>query len=197
MLVDELRQILIATFNRTFENLNTDFDNYRIKSGYGFFPHGNGLLKKEEEEIPSKCILVLGKDFGSTKYFEGVREFGEEKGPTLRNLLGTIEDSSKDKIFLSNVFMGLRKGDVSNIDNFSEQMNVQYLILCKEFLEITIAKIKPSLIVTLGSVPEQFLQQNIAIQKVKLFNIPHPSMWHFNLSKSSLTREEIRKRIVV
>lgn len=194
MKVQDLRNALIVIFNQSFNNLHTDFNNRIITKGVAFFPCGNGLLDENENEILEDGILVLGKDFGGVDYFNAIKENGELSRITCRNLKAVVNDLAHH-VFLSNVFMGLRKEEYSNMEAFPEILNVAYLSLCKEFLKYQIEQLKPRLIITLGYTPNEFLLCNIELKNEKVLNIPHPSMWHFNLKNSGLEKEDIKRLI--
>lgn len=194
MNIQKLRTILDEVFDLPFDNIHTNFNDQIINKGIAFFPCGNGLLKEGNSEIPENGILILGKDFGGIDYFQLIKETGEASKITLRNLRPTIEDF-EDGIFLSNAFMGLRIEGSGNIDEMPELLNVEYLTRCKKFLQSTIDLIKPQLIITLGTIPNKFLIFNIQLKNEKVLNIPHPSMWHFNLKKAGLNPDEVKKQI--
>lgn len=193
MLIETLRKELKEIFKgKSFNGIDTDFDKYLIKNDIGFFPYGSGLITTKRE-IQENCFLILGSDFGSTFYAKGIIEKGEEKNQTYRNLKKIINDENKERVFLSNVFMGLREGETSNIKDFPAFENEQYKQSCKVFLELQIARLKPYRIITLGQRPENFIRQNL---NIKTFNIPHPYSW-FNLkrSKGFNNREDIKSYI--
>jgi len=183
MLVETLRNNLEEIFKEhSFQDIDTDFSSHQIKNGLGFFPYGSGTLTTKKE-IPEKCYLFLGHDFGSVEYANRIKETGEVKEPTLRILLKEIIDEEyKEQVFLSNVLMGLRKGEKSNIKKFPPFENKEYQQLCIEFLKFQIDNLKPFRIITLGEKTERFIQQHL--NNINTFNIPHPSFLYPNLKRS-------------
>ena len=163
MLVNNLRAELIKSFVGNFKSIEVDFKK-QIKNGLGFFPYGTGLLQEGQSKIPLNCILILGKEFGSTEYFDRIKNNGEKSEPTIKNLLKVIDTDLVDKVFLSNVFMGLIK-DGKNLDVNREIKNPNYNNLCKEFLEYQINSINPLLIVTLGNIPNEFFKTRPGIRE--------------------------------
>jgi len=77
---------------------------------YGFFPLGSGVFTTDSEiniaYIPPGGILVIGNDFGTIKYVDGLKHKREENNKTVLNVLGLgIEPETA---FFSNYYMGLR-----------------------------------------------------------------------------------------
>ena len=197
MLVRELREELQKHFKEKFAGIETDFEKY-ITNGLGFFPYGSGLMEIDKEEIPENGILILGQDFGNVVYFENIKENGEAEKHTMKNLQEVLSNEIKNKVFLSNVFMGLREKEFNNTEKFPGLLNVEYLRLCKTFLEIQIEIIKPHLIITLGKIPQEFLEKNINIRNQNIINIPHPSYLHLNIQNSLYKNiSDIRNAIVL
>ncbi len=150
MLIEDLRAALDEFFkSKSFPNLNIEFRSRLIKNGLGFFPYGSGVLTNTNK-IPENCYLFLGHDFGSVEYANSIMQSGEENKTTLRILLKElISRELKGEVFLSNIFMGLREGEKSNIKKFAAFENKEYKQLCKNFLEFQIESIKPFRIITL------------------------------------------------
>ena len=192
--IETLRKELKNIFKgKTFDGINTDFDKYLIKNGVGFFPYGSGLLTTKKE-IPKGSFLFLGSDFGSTNSILKAIEKGEAKNPTYRNLNEIIDDEHKERVFLSNVYMGLRDKVKSTIEEVTIYNNEEYQQLSKTFLEFQINHIKPLKIITLGVKPEKFIRENL--EYIETLNIPHPYSW-FNIknNKTFRSKDDIKGKI--
>ncbi|MEP7167802.1 MAG: uracil-DNA glycosylase family protein [Bacteroidota bacterium] len=196
MLVKNLRKELQKVFKEKIEESDTDFENKIIKEGLGVFPYGSGLLDTGNEEIPQNGILILGYDFGGIDYFKKIKNNGEEKKPTLKGITEIISEENKNKVFLSNVFMGLRRKGIKNMEKLPGLINDKYVTCCKAFLEIQLENINPKLIIILGNKPYHFLNKNFSNLNAKVLKIPHPGMWNSNLPKSEFKNIENLKVIV-
>lgn len=194
--ISKLRQSLVELFGgHHFAEIDTEFEKYRIEKGIGFFPYGNGFISESVNDIPIGGILILGKDFGTKDYFERVREEGEGEKPTMSNLKKILSPEFEKSVFCINVFMGLRdvKGEsqkASNLSEFPQRFNVEYLTLCKELFRLTISLVKPVKILTLGQFPKEFVEMNFPEERKKIVPIAHPSMWHFNWKISDSEKQE-------
>jgi len=194
--IDKLRQSLVELFEgHHFADIDVEFEKYRIQKGIGFFPYGNGFISESVNDVPIGGILVLGKDFGTKEYFEKVREKGEGEKPTMSKLKRILFFEFEAGVFCTNVFMGLRDVEDgsqggSNLSEFPQRFNVEYLTLCKEFLRLTISLVKPVKILTLGQFPKEFVEMNFPQEKEKVVPIAHPSMWHFNWKISDSEKHE-------
>ncbi len=208
MKVQELRKRLQDLFReKSFEGFNTNFSDAQfVNKGICFFPYGRGLLT-DGEDISKDSVLFLGSDWGSIadndEYVKANNEglFTGEKNPTNSNIVNLLTEKNKeDKVFLSNIFMGLRTETDSNIQSYSYVNNKDYQRLCKEFLSIQLEQITPRKIVALGNRVEAFLNKHF--KGTEFLKIPHPSMLHTNLSQRltkengvKASSEEIRQEI--
>lgn len=189
MEVQELRKRLQNLFSgKTYKGFNTDFsDEQFVKKGVCFFPYGRGLLI-DGDEIQKDSILFLGSDWGSladnNEYVKSNNggAFAGEKNPTNNNIINLLtEEGQKNKVFLSNVFMGLRTETDSNIQSYSHANKKDYQEICKTFLSIQIELIQPRKVVALGNRVDKFLEKHF--KGTEFLKIPHPSMLHSNVAQ--------------
>jgi len=154
-----------------FEKYNTHFKaseeifkasgmiNTRQELDYGFFPLGSGILNDKSQtdvaEIKENGILVLGNDFGTTKYLESIYSTKRESAtgnPTLRNLIVKLNLPS-ESTFYTNLFMGLRDNSINqkttNID--SEEPKLEpYRKLCADFFLTQLKHTQAKKVLVLG-----------------------------------------------
>ncbi len=198
--------------NETFLHVDSDVMKVSIdkciENEIGFFPYGSGLLTGKKD-LPQNGIMVLGQDFGTEEYLtEDVLKNGEIKSKTYVNFKTIIPSGKEDKVFLTNLFIGLRKtGKMSgkNPAFFKKNRKGNYLELCFSFFEEQLKFTNPTKIIVLGKVPYCALLQKygkndftkfadfdyssdktiiVNEKSYKIAPIQHPSMWNSNLKKS-------------
>lgn len=197
MKVQELRKALQAHFDKaqfdfTKIGIDTNLDeNYLVKDGISFFPYGRGLLTSGDE-IPKDCVLFLGSDWGTLEYAHKVVSAGkgEETNPTIRNLRKLVDKENESRVFLSNVFIGLRTQG-TNTATYPAFQNKEYCEINEVVFRTQIELIKPRKIVALGQRVEKFLAENLHGFDIEVQVIPHPSLLPTNLSKSIKKKESL------
>src|SRR5262245_19007114 len=125
--------------------------------GVAFFPGGFGLYRTDISEplptFPVGKVMVLGHDFQSEAGYRASLERTREAAtqPTWRNLLPLLDevDIAPTDCFFTNVYMGLREGDVTagTLPGASDE---RFDLHCREFLLEQLTAQRPSLILTLG-----------------------------------------------
>ncbi len=185
----------------------------------GFFPAGSGFWEGKETLLNDKTVLILGQDFNNEVEFEKYEKDKEksedpDKNKTWRNLKTLLSELQikLDDCFFSNVYMGLRKGNLSNKGACPGVQNEAYRVSCEEFLKNQINAVEPSLIILLGFEPlkairkvfpkelaewnnvkttseivlsndKQVIVANINNKNVKVAFVIHPSMNATNRSR--------------
>lgn len=135
-------------------------------TGLGFFPGGNGCYKKNEC-ISKKEIMVLGQDFGTAEYFDGLNGSEDEvKSATWRNLLKFLHEVeiSPEKCFYTNAIMGVRKSMVINGKETAKMTgkspafkDKRFIEQCRKLFLKQLELQKPKLILVLGKETATFL----------------------------------------
>ena len=131
---------------------------------HAFFPGGNGLWQGVHAiQLPVRGVLVLGSNFGSLGDF--VNEKGElvvlDERPnrTWRPLRKILVGSGIDleECFFTNAWPFLHHGD-SNLGPIADWLGDPGLMrACVRFFAITLAEIRPRMIIALGTGPAAFL----------------------------------------
>lgn len=214
--VNSLRKKLEETFYPGIRNvMNVSMGKY-IENGIGFFPYGSGLLI-DKENLPQNGIMILGQDFGTVKYLTAdVLKNGEINSKTYVNVKKILPKEKEGKVFLTNLFIGLRifaGMSGKNPSLLKKSFEKPYIELCFNFFEEQLKFTNPSKIIVLGRVPYSELLKkygkndfttfkyfdynvdkyiNINGEKYKIIPIPHPSMWNSNLKRS---KEELTENI--
>ena len=165
--------------NDLFNELNTQINNYpegivavsqpRIK-GLAFFPGGDGLYKKVEDDepkFPIGGIMILGQDFDNQINFEKSKLAGSEmdkkkSNATWRNLLEILNEVNSDvknKCFYTNAIMGLRSKESKNTGKSIafKKGSEKFLEKNREFFLTQLRTQKPKAIIGLGGYIPMFL----------------------------------------
>jgi uracil-DNA glycosylase family 4 len=132
-----------------------------VQKGVGFFPGCSGLFSEFTND-PRKRVMILGQDFGTKDYYEGLGKEGEiDTSVTCRQLGVLLADLGikKEDCFLTNIFMGLRTqgkmiGPSAPANASSDN---PFLIASKVFLREQIEIVRPDLVIVLGKHPAQTL----------------------------------------
>jgi len=148
-------------------------------SGQGFFPGGDGLWREDASascpgELPVDGVLFLGSDFGTLQSYKKLCSRGYENVSTWRHLRWRILDAGlpTGKVFCSNVYFGLRTvGKALGV--YPAVSTEGYPAFCAEFLRFQIEVLSPKLIVTLGPVPQVFVQR---FRTTLFSNFPRPTL---------------------
>lgn len=223
MNIEDLRNLIPETYKHESSIMDLSMDNRIIKSGLGFFPYGSGLLLPDSSELPTNGLMVVGQDFGDVDYITPeIIQNGEANKPTFRKMTTLINDYPKEKVFLTNLFMGLRKekgmiGDNPALKN--KDKNAKYLNASIRFFNLQLEYINPEKIIVLGKATYNFMcsefdanshkvdtfdnylakvkeKQFLSINNVLVLCIPHPSMWNSNVKNQDEWKEIITQFIV-
>lgn len=189
MKITELRSLIKESYKSKSGFMDTSLNNRVIKSGLGFFPYGSGLLIEGCEIIPQKGLMIVGQDFGNISYIKDeLINFGEANNPTFSMTVNLLKSYPIEKIFLTNLFMGLRM-HINDLQKPKGMMGVNpafkanetsYLDSSFGFFETQLKVVNPTKIIILGKVPYHFLcscyeQKKYRVEtfeKYRLKNIP-------------------------
>ncbi len=216
---NDLRTQLSSIFGTiACEVMDISFEGRVIKNGVGFFPYGSGLIGSEKTLLPQNGIMIVGQDFGTIDYLtDKILAEGEATNRTYNNLTSIIPLASLNQYFFTNLLIGLRTSEPMSGRNLvlgsQKKKYANYLQACFTFFEEQVKSTNPRLIIALGKVPfQELLKQyaqndfidfrtynsgkkdhaiNVFGKTYPIIAIPHPSMWHFNLSREE--RENIGK----
>lgn len=211
--VAQLRKELEDFFNAlSYKLIDTSLKDKIIQNGIGFFPYGSGLLGSDKENLPQGGLMILGQDFGDMDYITSeLIQNGEANKPTFRKTTELINTYPKEKVFMTNLFMGLRKEKGMIGDNPAlkkKTKDIDYLNASVKFFKLQLEYVNPTKIIVLGKAPYNFIcnEFNTKSNKVitfstyisnqvpeKLFHInnipvlciPHPSMWNSNVKNQT------------
>ncbi len=132
-------------------------------AGTAFFPAGRGLVRPGDTTISAKPVMVLGQDFGTVSYVEGLSEAGrteEVRSVTWRELADLLPKSGigLDECFFTNAYMGLRvEGPM--VGALRARKHATYRAWCEEFFGLQLQTQRPRMIVVLGMQPAYFLAE--------------------------------------
>ncbi len=218
MNVSELRNKIHQVYKEESIYMELSLQNRLIKSGLGFFPYGSGLLMENTSELPQNGLMIVGQDFGNINYLKSkILEVGEANKPTFKKTVELINGFPNEKVFLTNLFMGLRNGKSKMIGVNPALNNNEkaYLNASTQFFELQLKYLKPQKIIVLGKAPYNFIcsefgekahmvvtfKRYLLEQVPKQFHqlnapvlcIPHPSMWNSNVKTPNQWRQIINK----
>jgi uracil-DNA glycosylase len=194
------------------ELMDTSIKDKIIKNGIGFFPYGSGLLGSDKENLPQGGLMILGQDFGDVDYITPeLIQNGEANKPTFRKTTDLINAYPKEKVFMTNLFMGLRKekgmiGDNPALKKKTKDMD--YLNTSVKFFKLQLEYVNPIKIIVLGKAPYNFIcnefngkshkvvtfsayisnqvpEKLLHINNIPVLCIPHPSMWNSNVKNQT------------
>lgn len=218
--VVKLRKELEDVFSaNSYKLINTSLKDKIIQNGIGFFPYGSGLLRSDKEKIPQGGLMILGQDFGDVDYITPeLIQNGEANKPTFRKTTELINAYPKEKVFMTNLFMGLRKekgmiGDNPALKKKTKDMD--YLNASLKFFKLQLEYVNPTKIIVLGKAPYNFLcnefngnshkvftfsayisnqvpEKLLHINNIPVLCIPHPSMWNSNVKNQTEWKNTIK-----
>jgi uracil-DNA glycosylase len=137
------------------------FNGRRTMAGTAFFPGGDGLWKGNgniERTLPIGGVLFLGSDFGGNDSYDGYGE-DEAKGRTWRGLLELVDlaEIPRSEIFCTNAWPCLRAGGRAVGGIAPGSKDPEFTTRCKVFFLRTLQKMRPNLVVPLGTFPTSFV----------------------------------------
>jgi hypothetical protein len=198
--------------------------------GRSFFPIGRGYLGPN---FPRDGVMMLGSEWGTegnlkrlyTPNRDGSKREERESDPTWARSLDLIARADpdralglKEKAWFTNFAMGVRAGFGSNSDKISPWFNEvdsepnEFVLRCKEILELQLARQRPRAVVVFGKPVAMTLARLYPAQMARwrlnkfserdlndgaaLFNVTlgtvavpmvasivHPSKWRINVQK--------------
>ena len=206
MNIQELRGAIGTYYKNQSKHMDIDLNGRIIQSGLGFFPYGTGLLMEGIDALPKDGLMVLGQDFGTVQYVsEKIIKQGEADENTFSKTVKLLDSYPKEKVFLTNLFIGLRKVEsMLGINPALQQKESAYLDASFGYFKFQVQSVKPSRIIVLGKVPYHFIVERSEekLEKIQTFGkylpliqsgkipqlmgipilcIPHPSMWNSNV----------------
>ena len=206
MNIQELRRAISTYYKNQSKNMDLDLKGRIIQSGLGFFPYGSGLLIEGKEDLSKDGLMVIGQDFGTIKYVsDKIIKQGEADENTFSKTVNLLDSYPKEKVFLTNLFIGLRKVEsMLGINPALQNKEKVYLDASFEYFKFQVQEVKPSRIIVLGKVPYHFIieRSESKLEKIQTFGkyiediqsgnipqlngtpilcIPHPSMWNSNV----------------
>jgi len=132
--------------------------------GRSFFPGGCGLFDGAEQSIPERPLMLVGQDFGTLKYWQGLgtdREPGDGTWSSLKELLASAGIDPR-RCFFTNALLGARA--VPPIEGPSPGLiSREYVDACSAFVCEQVRTIHPSAVVTLGIVPTVLVARAIGL----------------------------------
>ncbi|MEI6594427.1 MAG: uracil-DNA glycosylase family protein [Bacteroidota bacterium] len=191
--------------------MDLDLKSKIISHRIGFFPYCSGLLNIDVDELPKKCLMIVGQDYGTVDLIKN----GDKNQTTLTNTKSLIKDYPQEKLFLTNLFLGLRKEkSMIGINPSLKNKETSYLGSCFKYFKIQVASTQPKHIIILGKVPYNFicdmynkpefkvqsflkyyskidLNGFFKIDNINVLCIPHPSMLNSNVKN----KDELINRI--
>lgn len=136
--------------------------NRREEMDYAFFPLGSGVLTDTDQskidvaEIGPGGIMVLGNDFGTVRYVDEMKDKRENSSRTIYHLKSLKMDM--DKTFFTNYYMGLRDDAQHPGTTMTKRVvpfKEEYDKLCLDFFRVQMDKIKPRMVICLGTYVRQ------------------------------------------
>lgn len=134
-----------------------------------FFPGGNGLFKGSAASIPVEGTLILGSNFGCVADFFGedgnlVRTDETETSDTWKGLYRMLPPQTGielDKCFFTNSWPFLHEGKSNQTKGLLPVWLADHRLMqkCIWFFRETLSKIRPKLVVALGTGSSAFLSQ--------------------------------------
>lgn len=218
--ISQLRIELEEVFSsNTSKLMDTSIKDKLIQNGIGFFPYGSGLLGSDKENLPLGGLMILGQDFGDMDYITPeLIQNGEANKPTFRKTTELINAYPKEKVFMTNLFMGLRKekgmiGDNPALKKKTKDMD--YLNASVKFFKLQLEYLNPTKIIVLGKAPYNFIcnefkakshkivtfsgyisnqvpEKLLHINNIPVLCIPHPSMWNSNVKNQTEWKNTIK-----
>jgi len=122
--------------------------------GRSFFPGGCGLFGGVAQRLADRPIMLVGQDFGTLDYWNGLNTDDESWQGTwtsLRKMLLEVEVDPRN-CFFTNVLLGVRRS--GPIDGPSPALRCpDYVSACSEYVKEQVGIVQPSVVVALGKVP--------------------------------------------
>jgi uracil-DNA glycosylase len=132
--------------------------------GPAFFPGGSGVLSRGRaaRTLPRGGVMVLGHNFSTVKYYEGLRATGRENlnKDTWGKLLPFLAECgiSVEECFFTNALMGLMRTK-SNVGSVSGHEEVDFRKHCRRVFRATLCRQRPRLLLVLGKPAIRFVAE--------------------------------------
>lgn len=132
--------------------------------GRSFFPGGCGLFDGAEQRLPERPVMLVGQDFGTLDYWNGLGTVKEPEDGTWSGLTKLLGATGVDprSCFMTNALLGVRVSDA--IEGPSPGLaSAVYIDACMAYVQEQIRIIRPLVVVTLGVVPTMLLARALGI----------------------------------
>jgi hypothetical protein len=123
----------------------------RYRLGMSFFPSDLGLYDSERESIST---IVLGSDWGNEQSFfsDYLKRTEHKNNQTVKGTDKMLEEAGfdKDDCFYSNAWPVMRSGNSPEQNHHPMRDDLAFTEAYRRYLRLTIAELKPKLVVALG-----------------------------------------------
>lgn len=140
--------------------------------GCSFYPGGCGLFDGAEQPVPERPVMLVGQDFGTLEYWNGLGTEREPEDGTwsgLRKLLASANIDPR-RCFFTNALLGVRVAQ--SMEGPSPGLaSAEYVDACMAFIHEQVRILRPVAVVTLGVVPTMLLARALAVA----VNLPRPT----------------------